>query len=80
MVWAMTVPHIPSHDGNQRVQKKLWEEWGRGRAARGEGGPSSELMFRDSARSEAVRAKQPQGWYRTPTSQPFLPDFRDLAP
>ncbi|XP_017174828.1 epididymal-specific lipocalin-9 isoform X2 [Mus musculus] len=62
----MRVPHIPSHDGNQRVQKELWEKWSRGRAEKAEGGPSLELMFRDSPRIETVRAKQSQRWYRTP--------------
>lgn len=39
-VWAMRVSHIPSHDGNQRVQKELWEKWGRARDEKAEGGPS----------------------------------------
>lgn len=37
-----------------------------------EGDPSLELMFRDSRRREAVRAKQPQRWYRTPPLSLFF--------
>lgn len=60
-VWTMRVPHFPSHDVNQRVQKELLEKWCSGRAGKAEGGPGLELVFRGSPRSEAVKAKQPQG-------------------
>lgn len=75
----MRAPPSPSHNSSQRVQKEPREESGRGRAGRARGGPSLELVFRDSPRSVATRAKQPQSCYRIPITQPFLPDFRDLV-
>lgn len=57
----MSVPHIPSHGGKHRVQKQLWEKWDRWGAELAEGGPSLELVFRDSPTSEAIVPSSPWG-------------------